>query len=198
VALYQTRVKNEIVPYRGGRFYFTAGKVRRRGAELGVRLAAGRGVVLHTALTYTDHRYTRYVVDSAYYGSPGASADYSGNRVVGVPQFTYAAALEFAPKAVRPLELRVGLQGMSRFFADDANQVAVPAYRLVSVTVGAAEPISIGGGFGVRGFVTVHNLFDRAYIASAFLNPDVVAGEALAFEPGLPRHVVVGVTLMTR
>jgi iron complex outermembrane receptor protein len=155
-------------------------------------------VVLHTALTYTDHRYTRYVVDLAYYGSPGSFADYSGNRVVGVPQFTYAAALEVAPRAVRPLDVRVGLQGMSRFFADDANQVGVPAYRLVSLTLGAAEPIAIGGGLGVRGFVTVNNLFDRAYIGSAFLNPDVVAGEAVAFEPGLPRHVVVGVTLTTR
>ena len=198
VALYQTSVKDEIVPYRGGRFYFTAGKVRRRGAELGLRLAAGSGVVLHTALSYTDHRYTNYVVDSAYYGTPGASADYSGNRVVGVPQFTYAAAVEFAPLAARPLEVRVGVQGMSRFFADDANQVVVPAYRLVTLTVGASEPFSIGGGLGVRGFVTVNNLFDRGYIASAFLNPDVVAGEAVAFEPGLPRHVIVGVTLTTR
>jgi len=196
VALYQTAVKNEIVPYRGGRFYFTAGKVRRRGAEVGLRLAAGSGVVLHTALSYTDHRYTQYFVDSAYSGSP--SADYSGNRVVGVPQFTYAAAVEFAPPAVRPLELRVGLQGMSRFFADDANQVVVPAYRLVTLTVGTVDPLSIGGGLGVRGFVTVNNLFDRAYIASAFLNPDVVGGEAVAFEPGLPRHVIVGVTLTTR
>jgi len=196
VALYQTAVKNEIVPYRGGRFYFTAGKVRRRGAEVGLRLAAGSGVVLHTALSYTDHRYTQYFVDSAYSGSP--SADYSGNRVVGVPQFTYAAAVEFAPPAVRPLELRVGLQGMSRFFADDANQVAVPAYRLVTLTVGTVDSLSIGGGLGVRGFVTVNNLFDRAYIASAFLNPDVVGGEAVAFEPGLPRHVIVGVTLTTR
>lgn len=200
VALYQTAVTNEIVPYLGGRFYFTAGKVRRRGAELGLRLAAGSGVVLHTALSYTDHRYTRYVVDSAYYGTPGASADFSGNRVVGVPQFTYAAAIEFAPPAVRPLEVRVGLQGMSRFFADDANQVAVPAYRLVTLTVGTADPVSIGGGLGVRGFVTVNNLFDRGYIASAFLNPDrdVGTGEAIAFEPGLPRHVIVGVTLTTR
>jgi iron complex outermembrane receptor protein len=195
VALYQTAVTNEIVPYQGGRFYFTAGKVRRRGAELGLRLAAGSGVVVHTALSYTDHRYTRYGLDSAYAGS---SADYSGNRVVGVPQFTYAAALEFAPPAVRPLDVRVGVQGMSRFFADDANQVNVPAYRLVSLTLGAAEPIAIAGGVGVRGFVTVNNLFDRAYIGSAFLNPDIAAGEAVAFEPGLPRHVVVGVSFVAR
>ena len=195
VALYQTAVTNEIVPYQGGRFYFTAGKARRRGAELGLRLTVGSGVALHTALSYTDHRYTRYVIDSAY---AGFSADYSGNRVVGVPQFTYAAALEFSPAAVRPLEVRVGLQGMSRFFADDANQVAVPAYRLVTLTLGTADLVSIGGGLGVRGFVTVNNLFDRAYIASAFLNPDFAGSEAVAFEPGLPRHVIVGVTLTTR
>lgn len=200
LALYQTSVANEIVPYLGGRFYFTAGNVRRRGAELGLRFAVGSGVALHTALSYTDHRYTRYVVDSAYLGSPGAFADYSGNRVVGVPQFTYAAALEFAPPAMRPLDVRVGLQGMSRFFADDANLVDVPAYRLVTLTVGTADAVSIGGGLGVRGFVTVNNLFDRAYSASAFLNPDrdIGTGEAIAFEPGLPRHVIVGVTLTTR
>jgi iron complex outermembrane receptor protein len=198
VALYHTAVANEIVPYLGGRFYFTAGKVRRRGAELGLRLAAGGGVVVHAALTYTDHRYTRYTVDSTYYGSPGAFADYSGNRVVGVPRFTYAGALEFAPPALRPLELRVGLQGVSRSFADDANQVVVPAYRLVSLTLGAAQPVSIGVGLGVRGFVTVNNLFDRAHIASAFLNPAFDAGEAVAYEPGMPRHVTVGVSLTTR
>lgn len=39
---------------------------------------------------------------------------------------------------------------------------------------------------------------DQDYIASAFLNPDVVAGVPLAFEPGLPRHVVVGVTIGRR
>ena len=49
-----------------------------------------------------------------------------------------------------------------------------------------------------RGFARVNNLFDRAYIASAFLNPDVVAGEPVAFEPGLPRNLVVGISLVRR
>jgi iron complex outermembrane recepter protein len=198
-ALYHTAVKDEIVPYRGGRFYFTAGKVRRRGAELGLRVGAAGGVSVRTAVAYVDHRYTRYVVDSTYYGSPpGATADYSGNRVVGVPNLTYAVAMEFAPPAWRPLEVRVGVQGMSAYFADDANQVEVPPYRTVSLTVGTGEPLGLRGGLGVSGFVTVENLFDRHYIASAFLNPDVVGVEPVAFEPGLPRHVVVGITLTTR
>jgi iron complex outermembrane recepter protein len=198
IALYHTAVKDEIVPYRGGRFYFTAGTVRRRGAELGLRVGVAGGVSLRTAAAYTSHRYTRYVVDSAYYGSPGASADYSGNRVVGVPEVTYAASLSVAPPAWRPLELRVGVQGMSAYFADDANQVNVPSYRTATLTVGTAEPLGVGGGVGVSGFVTVENLFNRHYIASAFLNPDVVGGQPVAFEPGLPRHVVVGVSITTR
>jgi len=198
VALYQTAVTDEIVPYRGGRFYFTAGKVRRRGAELGLRVGAAGGLALQAALAFADHRYTHYVVDSVHYGAPGALADYSGNRVVGVPKLTYAVAVALAPQAWKPLRLRVGVQGMSSYFADDANQVQVPAYRIATATVGSDEPLKISGGLGVIGFVTVVNLFDRQYIGSAFLNPDVVAGEAVAFEPGLPRHVVVGVTLTTR
>ena len=46
--------------------------------------------------------------------------------------------------------------------------------------------------------MTVNNLLDRVYIASAFLNPDVVGGEAVALEPGMPRNVAVGLTLVRR
>ncbi|HEV8381438.1 MAG TPA: hypothetical protein VGQ29_07630 [Gemmatimonadales bacterium] len=62
----------------------------------------------------------------------------------------------------------------------------------------AAFPLSLGKNVGISAFVTVNNVFDRRYIASASLNPDVVAGEPVAFEPGLPRNIVVGVSLRTR
>jgi hypothetical protein len=52
----------------------------------------------------------------------------------------------------------------------------------------------LGGGVTARGAVRVDNLADRRHVASAFLNPDVVAGEPVAFEPGLPRQVVVSVS----
>ena len=198
VALYDTRVTNEIVPYRGGRFYFTAAGARRRGAELGLTLHAAGGASLQTAVAYQHHRYSDYVVDSVHYGVPGAVADYSGNEVVGVPGLTYAASLVWAPPPLAPLQLRLGVQGTSSYFTDDANQVEVPAYRVTSLTAATARPLSLGPGLGLHGFVTVNNLFDRAYIASAFLNPDVVAGEPVAFEPGLPRNVVVGISLVRR
>jgi iron complex outermembrane receptor protein len=198
IALYQTAVRNEIVPYRGGRFYFTAGRVRRRGAELGARVTTRAGIALQAALTWNAHRYTDYTVDSVHYGVPGAFADYRGNRVVGVPAFTGAAALEIAPQALRPVRARLSIERVGSYFADDANQVKIPSCGIANVSLGTESPLALGGGLGVSAFVTVNNLFDRRYIASAFLNPDVVAGEPVAFEPGFPRNVVVGVQLVAR
>ena len=195
VALYQTAVRNEIVPYRGGRFYFTAGRVRRRGAEVGARIATRGGISLQAAVTWTDHRYTEYLVDSVHYGRPGQFADYSGNRVVGVPSFTRSFALDVAPAGLRPLQVRLGMEGTSAFFVDDANQVKVPAHRIYSLTLGTADDVELGGRVGINAFVTIHNLLDRRYIASAFLNPDLVGGVPVAFEPGPPRNLVVGVSL---
>lgn len=200
VAVYQTAVADEIVPYQGGRFYFTAGRVRRRGLELGTRVTLRSGVSLQTAFTWTDHRYTRYIVDSVHYpgSTPGSFADYAGNRVVGVPAFTSSLALDLAPPALKPLRVRLGVEAVGSFFADDANQVEVPSYRIANVTLGTDKPLFVGNTVGVNAFVTVNNLFDRPYIASAFLNPDVEGGEPVAFEPGLPRNVVIGVSLVTR
>ena len=198
VALYQTNVKNEIVPYRGGRFYFTAGRVRRRGAELGARVATSAGIALQAALTWNVHRYTEYVVDSVHYGVPGATADYSGNDVVGVPAFIGALALDVRPGVLRPLHVRLEVENIGSFYADDANQVKVPSYRIANVSLGTDQPLALGSTLGVNAFVTVNNVLDRHYIASAFLNPDVVAGEPVAFEPGLPRNVVFGVSFSAR
>ncbi len=196
VALYDTEVRNEIVPYRGGRFYFTAARAQRRGVELGLTLHTTGGVALQTAVAWQQHHYRDYVVDSVHYGRAGAFADYSGNRVVGVPGWTYAASLVWAPAAIKPLQLRLGVQGTSGYFTDDANQIAVSGSRIVNATIATADPILLAPRLGLRGFVTVNNVLDRAHVASAFLNPDVVGGQAVAFEPGLPRNLVVGLSLL--
>lgn len=195
LALYWTEVRDEIVPYRGGRFYFSAGAVRRRGAELGVRVVTAPGLELDAALAGNDHRYTRYAVDSVHYGRPGATADFSGNRVVGIPDVHGSAALRWSPPFRREAELEVGVQWVDGFWADDANAVRVPGYALWSARLGLRRPLPLPGGLTLRASVQVENLGDARYVASAFLNPDVVDGEPVAFEPGLPRHAVATVSL---
>jgi iron complex outermembrane recepter protein len=55
--------------------------------------------------------------------------------------------------------------------------------------------LRIGSMMAMRGFLTINNLTDQRYVGSAFLNPDVVNGEPVAFEPGQPRSVTVSVAL---
>lgn len=197
IAAYQTDVTNEIVPYRGGRFYFTAGKARRRGVELGGLARANGGVSLQTALSFTNNTYQTYLVDSVHYdkAKAGHFADYSGNQIVGVPRVFGSATLGFSPNAWRGFTVRVGAQGFGKYFADDANTVVVPGYAIATASLSLDRPLPLGGGVGLRGHLAMNNMGDRHYIASAFLNPDVVNGVPVAFEPGLPRNFVVSFTL---
>ena len=194
VALYTTDVRNEVVPYQGGRFYFTAGRARRSGAELGLDASTRAGIFAQLAFTLSRNRYERYLVDSVHYGRPGAFADYGGNEVVGVPDLMLNAEAGFAIPGGRGVRLKGGVEHTGRYFVDDANAIRVPAYTTLSATLELHEPVLTAGGWGLRGFVSVHNLTDRRYIGSAFLNPDRVNGEPVAFEPGMPRSVVMSVS----
>ena len=199
-AVYLTNVTNEIVPYRGGRFYFTAAKARRMGAELGLDIETTARVSLATALALSDNRYREYQVDSVHYNLSLARhyADYSDNKVVGVPDFFGSATVRYSPRQLEAIEVGVGVQHVGEFFADDANVVAVPDYSLFSASLGLRRPLRLTDAIDVRGFVRIENLTDENYVASAFLNPDVVGGVPLAFEPGMPRHVFVSLSLGLR
>ena len=193
VAGYLTNVTNEIVPYRGGRFYFTAGEARRMGLEIGLQAQAQHGLSLRTAITLSKNTYEKYLVDSVHYSTAkaGVFADYSGNRVVGIPDVFHSTTLALAPaSAPLGLALQLSLQGTGKYFADDANKVTVPSSNIVGLGVRADRLLHVGDTF-VRGFVSVENLSDAKWVGSAFLNPDIVGGVPLVYEPGMPRSVVV-------
>lgn len=196
-ALYRTEVRNEIIPYRGGRFYFTAGKVRREGAELGTAVDGVRGFSLRGSVTWSRNRYTQYVVDSVHYGAPGRTASYAGNDVAGLPDFFYGLSLAHDIPLGLPLTARVDARGVGDYFLDDANSVSVPGYQTVDLTL-SLRPVPLGGATRLSGFITVSNLFDRRFIGSAYTNPDVVNGVAVAYEPGTPRSVLVSLSLSRR
>ena len=65
-ALYYIDIKNDIIPYRGGRFYFTAGKTTRVGAELGGSIQLKNGFSLNAAFTYSNNQYKEYLIDSVH------------------------------------------------------------------------------------------------------------------------------------
>jgi len=195
-ALYVTDVANEIVPYRGGRFYFSAGQVQRRGAEFGTTITGSGAAEFRGAATFSRNRYVRYTIDSVHYGRPGAFASYAGNHVAGVPGFHFSASVAKGIGPGLPARVELALRGVGKYFLDDANAVEVPGYQTVSATLASTGPLSIGR-IGIRGFLTLENIANRAFIGSAFVNPDIVNGEAVAFEPGTPRSLIVSLSLAT-
>lgn len=197
IAMYQTNVQNEIIPYRGGRFYFTAGEARRRGLEIGANALANFGLSLGAALTVSRNTYVEYRVDSVHYNPAlsGHYADFAGNKIVGVPDVYGSATVGWQPETLGGFGVRFAVVRIGDYFADDGNAVRVPGYSVLNATLALGRPVSVGGGIGLRGFVSINNLADTRYIGSAFLNPDVVAGVPVAFEPGLPRNVVLSLAL---
>jgi iron complex outermembrane recepter protein len=197
VALYRTDVKNEIIPYRGGRFYFTAGKAQRQGLEIGARVSTAYGVGLGTSWTFSNNEYQEYMVDSVHYSAARAGhfADYSGNKIVGIPGRFFNVRAEYAPPFAKAIGLELETQNIASYFADDANRVKVSGYALWHAGIDLEGPARLGGGLELRGALRVENLTNKKYVASAFLNPDVVNGVPVAFEPGMPRHLVVSASL---
>jgi iron complex outermembrane receptor protein len=200
VALYDIEIKNDAIPYNAGRYYLTAGSGRRQGAEIGASATTHAGIFANVALTLSKNRYLDYVVDSAviFPTDPtkvGKRADYSGHAVVGVPNALANIELGAAIPGVRRVRLKAGLEHSAAYYADDANAVRIPGYSLLNLTAELRDPIVAANGFGVRGFVTLRNATDRQYVGSAFLNPDLVGGAPAAFEPGLPRSVVVSLSV---
>lgn len=194
VALYRTNVTNEIVPYRGGRFYFTAGKVRRQGAELGAAIFGASNLEIAGSLTLSHNEYIEYTVDSVHYGRPGRTADYAGNDVAGVPSLYYTLSAGRSVIEAIPLRLQLTVRGVGDYLVDDANSVEVPAHHTFGTTISTASGITLGG-FSFKAFLSIENVADKRYIGSAFVNPDVVDGVPVAFEPGAGRTFLFSVSV---
>lgn len=176
-ALYWINVSDDFIPYDGGAYYFTAGKTRRQGAELGLDWTPVERLSLRGAFSLSRNRYVEYKRNAE---------DFKDNRVAGLPAQLIHATGRYA--------LRQGFFGelnttwIGSYFADDANRARVPAYALLGARVGYT------GTFETRtihAYVGVENLTDQRYVESVFIN----GASGQYFEPGLPRSVSAGLTL---
>jgi iron complex outermembrane receptor protein len=197
LALYHTKVSNEIIPYNGGRYYQTAASARRNGVELGLNTTARAGLFGNASINWNDHTYQRYVVDSSVINANNTGkADLSGNQVMGVPKMFGSADVGAEVPGYRNLRLSFGLEHSGKYFADDKNTVTVPSYTIYNLTAALRRPIFAKNGVALRGFVQVRNLTDASYVGSAFLNPDLNgAGEPMVYEPGAPRSLLVSLSI---
>jgi iron complex outermembrane receptor protein len=194
LALYHIQITNDIIPYRGGRFYFTAGKTRRTGVEFGASIQLKHGLSLRGSLTYSENKYVNYVVDSVHYGKPCKFADYSNNDAAGIPNFFYGTGFIYSPDFLKEIFISLELNGVGKYFVDDANKIEVPSYNLLNLSFGLTNIVKVNDYFGLRFFININNLTDEKYAASAFINPDLVRGQPVYLEPGLPRSITASVS----
>lgn len=191
-AIYRTIVNGEPVPYSSGRFYLTAGKVQRRGLELGVGGEFAGGLSARVAGTFAKNTYDRYVIDSTYLGVPGASAVLDGNAVVGLPGKVVNGTIGWRPPAALWLSFELGAQGNTKYWADDRNVVNVPGNTVWRASTSVER--TLRSGVTTRVLVAAENLLDTRYVGSAFINPDYAAGQPLVYEAGLPRALLVSLS----
>jgi iron complex outermembrane recepter protein len=194
-SVFNTEVENELVPYRGGRFYFSAGRARRQGVELGGELEMEEGWTVRSTATLMRTKYVNYTVDSVHYGRPGAIANFSGNAMVGVPRAMGMLGVRWDAFG-SPLRVDAEMQYTGNYMLNDANTVELPSASVMNLSLALRRPARLFSKVGLTGFVRVENLLDRRFMTSGFLNPDVVAGQPVAFEPGLPRSVIVSFGLV--
>jgi len=195
VAVYYLEVSDDIIPYSGGAFYFTAGKTRRMGAEFGGDLKFANGLGLGASLTVSDNKYVDYIIDSVHYGVPGKQADLADNKMSGVPEEYYNVNAKFAPPSLQGAYVQITVHGIGSYFADDRNLYTVPGYTMLDAMIGVSNYPLGGSGLSLSAFFGVNNITDKKAVASAWINPDLVGGVPVYLEPALPRNVVGSVSL---
>jgi iron complex outermembrane receptor protein len=188
VSLYWIDVHNEIVPFNGGAHFFTAGRSRRRGVELGLGWTPIAPLTIDGAVTLSDNAYVDYANDIG---------DFRGNQMPGLPEIVANGAAHYR----LPLGFMVGgtVEHLGDSFADDSNEADVPSHTLLGGSVAWEHPF---GSQVFRAFLAGDNLTDERYVESVFINgvrsnpADVSTGEY--FEPGLPRNWSAGLTVRWR
>jgi iron complex outermembrane receptor protein len=185
LAAYRISINNEIVPFNGGAWFFSAGKSQRTGFEFGGFLDTHLGVSLKAAFTYLDAHYRTY---------SNELGDFKGKAVPGIPTTVLNARVRYASQSGMSAEL--GMERVGNYFADDGNSFQVRSYFLLNVSAGYALSI---GRIKTQMFLGINNLADVHYAASAFVNPVTSKRNGISttsyLEPGLPRNLFGGINL---
>ena len=198
VALYWLEVRNDIIPYDDGGYYFTAGKTQRMGAEISMNLQLNNGLSFETAMTLSSNWYKEYLIDSVHIDQSRAGhyADLKDNKMSGVPEFFYSIGLRYAPKVLKSVYARITVQGVGEYYADDRNLYKTPAYNIINVSVGVDNFKIPDSKLFVRGFFGINNLTDQKYASSVWINPQLNSmGKPVYLEPGLPRNFIGSLSL---
>lgn len=200
LAVYLVTTENDLIPYRGGRFYMSAGSTRRAGMELGGSVALQEGVSAMISASVSSNTLTNYTFDSSFVNASlaGRLLDLSGNIMPGVPSLFATVRLAYEPTYIRGVKVEWETRYVGMVYANDVNTTSAPAYSTTDIW--ASYTFSVSTGFSIRAFARLNNLLDARYVAGVWLNPDltITTKQPVFIDPGLPRNWLTGVNLEYR
>ncbi|MFD2190432.1 TonB-dependent receptor family protein [Pistricoccus aurantiacus] len=179
LALFSVRVRDELVPYEGesGRnFYRNAGDSSRDGLEMALGWQFADSWRWDTALTLANYEFDEFETDDA---------DYSDNRIPGLPEQTWINQLTWQDTDERFATLET--QYIGDIEADNANQVEVDSYWLVNLRAG--DGWMLNEDSLIRAYAGIRNLLDEDHFANVRIN----ANAGRYFEPAPGRTFYAGV-----
>jgi iron complex outermembrane receptor protein len=210
--------RNELVSQSPGpsplmTFTFNAPRSEHRGVEAAGEWLFCPGCRARVAYTYDNQIYTEYT-EQLTGGAFTRRFDRAGHWIPGVPSNELTARIGYDVPA-GPL---AGFGGFAEyfltdsFFADNANFLKIPGYRLVNLNIHYQAEFPNSSVQSVAAFFEVRNVFNNTYVASAnnitnTLNPatglqnpaDVLAAGSGAnsgtIYAGFPRTFVGGIRM---
>jgi len=157
-AVFQVKTKDELVvdASSGGRTsYRNASATLRQGGELSVDAELGAGWNARLALSMLHAIY-----DEAFGAVP------KGSRLPGLPKTSFYGEFGWKEAAGR-YGAALETIANSKVYAEDTNTAtAAPGYAIVNARVQASQQL---GGWKLRQFARLNNLFDRDYVGSVIV-----------------------------
>jgi iron complex outermembrane receptor protein len=196
LAGFYVRTEDElaIVANSGGRPVLgNIGPTDRRGAELGLGTALGRGLSASLAYTYLDAKtlapYWSCPVTPCNPSLPASVMVAAGSKLPAVPQNAVYASLTWKPSSER-FTATAETVGRSRIYADDRNTAATAGYWSSNLRAGLVQQ---GARWRVTETFRLDNVFDRRYVGTVIVNE--TNGRYFEPSPGRTAYLIISAAI---
>ncbi|NUO01368.1 MAG: TonB-dependent receptor [Saprospiraceae bacterium] len=180
IAVFQARTRGELSPYElqdqpGRTFYRNAGYSVRRGVEAALGFSPFQGMEVWMNYTWSDFSFGKFI---------SGGTDFAGKALPGLPRHNGQISARYHHRGGTFAQLSGRYTG--RFFAENANAVAIQATTLVNARIGWRGMLD-------KVFCEVFFGSDNLGNARVYNNIRINAGGGRYFEPGAGRSFFAGV-----